>query len=241
MAWHTEMGGSKIGFPTTAWTQIRNARGIGEERKRGWDHLCLIYWKPVYAIIMSWVKDNEKAKDLTQDFFERQLSNPVVVTTADKRFGRFRVYLRNRLRFFLREQHKKARAKRTEASLDELAEEGREPADPGAGPFEEFMDRSLAETPAGRTRERLEDHYRATGKDKRLRVMGLRLDGRKVADIAREMGETEDTIKNELRAYRRDFHNTFLKVVRSTVDSDDLVKEEVRELERIIGGGRKKG
>ena len=44
-----------------------------------------------------------------------------------------------------------------------------------------------------------------------------------------------------MRAYKRDFRSMFLQVVRSTVDSDDLVKEEVRELERIIGDGRKKG
>jgi DNA-directed RNA polymerase specialized sigma24 family protein len=241
MAWHTEMGGSNIGFPTTAWTQIRNAQGVGEERERGWDHLGRMYWKPVYAIIMNWVKNNEKAKDLTQDFFERQLSNPAVVATADKSLGRFRVYLKNRLVFFLREQHKKARARLTEASLDVLVEEGQEPVAPGAGPFEEFMDRSLAETPGGRAKERLEDHYRATGKERRLRIMDLRVDGRKTFDIARETGESEDTVKNDVRAYKRDYGRMLLQIIRSTVDSDDLVEDEKGELDRIIGRGRQKG
>jgi hypothetical protein len=41
-----------------------------EERQRALEVLIAAYWKPVYKYIrLRWEKDNEQAKDLTQEFF----------------------------------------------------------------------------------------------------------------------------------------------------------------------------
>ncbi len=58
-------------FPATRWSLIVAARSAQpEERRRALEVLIAAYWKPVYKYIrLRWEKDNEEAKDLTQDFF----------------------------------------------------------------------------------------------------------------------------------------------------------------------------
>ena len=62
-------------FPATRWSLIVAARSAEpEERQRALDILIAAYWKPVYKYIrLRWDKDNEQAKDLTQEFFFRLL------------------------------------------------------------------------------------------------------------------------------------------------------------------------
>ena len=62
-------------FPATRWSLIVAARSAEpEERQRALEILIAAYWKPVYKYIrLRWDKDNEQAKDLTQDFFLRLL------------------------------------------------------------------------------------------------------------------------------------------------------------------------
>ena len=57
---------------STRWSVIEAARSEPEQRQRALDVLISAYWKPVYKYIRSALgKDQEEAKDLTQDFFVR--------------------------------------------------------------------------------------------------------------------------------------------------------------------------
>ena len=62
-------------FPATRWSLIVAARSAEpEDRQRALEILISAYWKPVYKYIrLRWDKDNEQAKDLTQEFFCRLL------------------------------------------------------------------------------------------------------------------------------------------------------------------------
>ena len=57
-------------FPATRWSLIMATRSAQpEERQRALEVLTAAYWKPVYKYIrLRWDKDNEQAKDLTQEF-----------------------------------------------------------------------------------------------------------------------------------------------------------------------------
>src|SRR6202035_1806405 len=65
-----------------------------EERQRALEVLIAAYWRPVYKYIrLRWEKDNEQAKDLTQDFFFRLLEKDFLATYDPQR-ARLRTFLR---------------------------------------------------------------------------------------------------------------------------------------------------
>ena len=71
----THMGGLADRFPVTRRSLLVAARSDdSDERRRALEVLIAAYWKPVYKYIrLRWQKDNEQAKDLTQEFFARLL------------------------------------------------------------------------------------------------------------------------------------------------------------------------
>jgi hypothetical protein len=94
---HDSNPGGNGGFPTTRWSLIVAARSQQtEERQRALNTLIAGYWKPVYKYVrLRWGKDNEQAKDLTQEFFARLLEKDflenydlgMIVGYATQRFG----------------------------------------------------------------------------------------------------------------------------------------------------------
>src|SRR5882724_743839 len=82
-------------FPPTRWSVIVAARSAEpEERRRALEVLIGAYWRPVYKYIrLRWGKDNEEAKDLTQDFFFRLLEKDFLASYEPQR-ARLRTFLR---------------------------------------------------------------------------------------------------------------------------------------------------
>src|SRR5262249_12995858 len=65
-----------------------------EDRQRALDTLIAAYWKPVYKYIrLRWNKDNDQAKDLTQEFFTRLLEKDFL-GSFDPNVARLRTFLR---------------------------------------------------------------------------------------------------------------------------------------------------
>ena len=95
MADDTSIGGPQHQFPSTHWSLIEGTRSAHpEERQRALDTLIRAYWKPVYKYIrLHWKKENEPAKDLTQDFFVRMLDRGLL-DRFDPSRARLRTYLR---------------------------------------------------------------------------------------------------------------------------------------------------
>ena len=89
------MGGARHQFPLTRWSVIEGARSSQlEQRQRALDVLVSAYWKPVYKYIrLHWGKQNEEAKDLTQDFFARLIEKNLL-DRFDPAKARLRTYLR---------------------------------------------------------------------------------------------------------------------------------------------------
>lgn len=97
----TVTGGQQGYFPTTMWTQVLSVkdRGSGDFRDK-LDYLIKLYWKPVYKYIKGWVKSNEAAKDLTQEFFTQFMIRDILKPVSPEK-GRFRTYLKALLKHFL--------------------------------------------------------------------------------------------------------------------------------------------
>jgi hypothetical protein len=97
-------------FPATRWSLIVAARSAApEERRRALEVLIAAYWKPVYNYIrLRWDKDNEHARDLTQDFFFHLLERDLLAT-YDPHRARLRTFLRVCIDHLIAHEDKAAR------------------------------------------------------------------------------------------------------------------------------------
>src|SRR5690349_8460871 len=91
-------------FVTTRWTRVLQARGKTAEADAALGELCEAYYRPVFAFVKFQTRDEEKAKDLTQDFFARLLKRQSLGEVNPAR-GRFRSYLLMSVKNFLRDMH----------------------------------------------------------------------------------------------------------------------------------------
>src|SRR3989442_155659 len=91
---------SRAGGPTPA-----------PEARAALEQLCQIYWFPLYAFIRREGYDCHRAKDLTQDFLGHILEAELF-RKADNRRGRFRSFLCESCRNFLKDEWRKGAAKK---------------------------------------------------------------------------------------------------------------------------------
>ena len=109
---HTEMGGTRGAFLTTHWTLIEDVKASPEKDRALIGLLLKTYWKPVYCYLRRKGRDNEQAKDLTQDFFHEVVLNRHLVGRADKDKGRFRSFLLYALNQYLINRDRDERAQK---------------------------------------------------------------------------------------------------------------------------------
>ena len=107
------MGGDNERFQTTAWTEIGAARTDDPERQKIIiERLIKNYWKPVYCFLRRKGYDNERAKDLTQGFFQEVVLTRGLIQRADASRGRFRTFLLSALEQYLARVHRKETAQK---------------------------------------------------------------------------------------------------------------------------------
>jgi RNA polymerase sigma-70 factor (ECF subfamily) len=87
-------------FAPTRWTQVLQARGESAEAQTALSELCAAYWQPVFSFIRRDGRDEETARDLTQEFFARLLARRGL-ETVERGHGRFRSYLLGAVKHFL--------------------------------------------------------------------------------------------------------------------------------------------
>ena len=88
----TAIGGEGNRFPSTQLSLLEAA--AGGLPNEALERVIALYWKPVYAFIrFKFRKDNEAAKDLTQEFFARALERDFFARFDPAKAG-FRTYLR---------------------------------------------------------------------------------------------------------------------------------------------------
>lgn len=108
----TRMGGTGSEFAPTQWTAIGQISSGQANSKDLVADLLTKYWKPVYCYLRYKGYDNEKAKDLTQGFFQKVVLGRELIRQADKAKGRFRTFLLFALERYLKSVHRKKTAKK---------------------------------------------------------------------------------------------------------------------------------
>jgi len=111
---YTDMGDTRETFLTTHWSLIDEVSSSDLDKNRALLGLLLSkYWKPVYCYLRRKGYNNEKAKDLTQEFFYEAVFGRGLIQKADESKGRFRSFLLIALnRFLINIKHKETAQKR---------------------------------------------------------------------------------------------------------------------------------
>ena len=240
---YTNMGGPGRHFLTTHWTLIEGIKSKADTDKALIGLLLDRYWKPVYCYLRHKGYDNERAKDLTQDFFHEVVLNRNMVQRAQQCKGRFRSFLLHALNQFLIDRTRQRQAlKRIPrdrlVSLDSLDPEAVPQTISHVGPEDSFnyawktalLDRVLSEVEEGCRRQGMEIHWNVF-RDKVVRPILENVEVPSLTEIcARYAVEDEAVASNMIITAKRRFQSELRKHIRNTVLSENQVDEELSEI-----------
>src|SRR5262245_19725099 len=169
----------RAAFAPTRWTLVLRAQGETPEARIALSELCEAYYQPVLRFLCREGREEDAARELTQEFFARVLASSGF-NNADPERGRFRSYLLGALKHFLADQRKREhRFKRgggvVAESLDAAESEENtgslQVADTSLPGPEAFFDREWALALMARALKALEKEFMAEDKARQFEVL----------------------------------------------------------------------
>lgn len=232
-------------FVTTQWTRVLEARGNSPEAKAALSDLCAAYYAPVFAFIRRDVREEDSARDLTQEFFARLLAKHGL-NSVEQSKGRFRSYLLGAVKHFLADTRDRANAvKRGSGQAHESIEPGTDtspglqlPDEHALSPDAEF-DKKWALTILDRALVALANENKIAGKSDQFETLKPWLTGDSdtlsQADAARQLGMNEGAIKVAIHRLRRRFRELVKAEIRQTLNDPSHAAEELACLIAALG------
>lgn len=233
---------SSHAFAPTRWTLILRARGETPESRAALGELCEAYYQPALRFLRREGRDEDTARELTQEFFARILGSGAF-EQADPERGRFRSYLLGALKHFLADQRKhEHRLKRGGGAVTESLDASPTDEDPGSVQVadtdtprpESFFDREWALAVMARGLDVLQQEFTTAGKADQFDALKPWLMGEaptmSQADAARQLGLTEGAVKVVIHRLRKRFRDTVRAEIAQTLRDPSLVDEELRHL-----------
>jgi RNA polymerase sigma factor (sigma-70 family) len=241
-----------VRFAATRWSVIL-AAGADEENpglaRAALAELCRIYWAPLYGFIRSRGYPVHDAQDLTQEFFARLIERRIY-TQVDQGKGKFRSFLLTSLKNFLTDTyHHKRRLKRGGAyeflplpaadaeSAETLFQDG---AAPGTMVSEDrFFERQWTEALLSTGLTRLAAEYELEGKGHLFQALEVFLVSSAHPlpthdQLAARLTMPAATVRSHVTRLRARYRSALRAEVRRTVDTEEEVDAELRELLRIL-------
>jgi RNA polymerase sigma-70 factor (ECF subfamily) len=236
-------------FAPTRWTQVLQARGESAEAQAALGELCAAYWQPVFSFIRHQGRDEETARDLTQEFFAHLLARHGLDTVQPSR-GRFRSFLLGGVKHFLADQYDRDQAAKRgggrrvvsiEAGTGASTTAELQIPDP-AGPVPDAVfDRQWAVTLIERALDVLAAELAAVDKGDHFDTLKPWLLGEveslSQADAARQLGMTEGAAKVAIHRLRKRFRELVKAEIAQTVDDAAQVQDELRYLLEVLSHG----
>ena len=242
------MGGAGEAFQTTHWSVVDRIREADQAASPDLaNDLLKKYWKPVYCFLRRKGYDNEKAKDLTQGFFQEVVLTRGLIERADRSRGRFRTFLLSALEQYLVRVHRKETAQKRVpkgklVQLDEI-----DPADlpePMSGLTAEqafgyawvsdLLDTMLAEVEAQCRSQGKTLHWQ-TFHDRVLRPIMENVPAPSLQEICDRYGiDSASKASNMIITVNRRFRATLKRHLRRAVADNADVEEELNELMQMF-------
>lgn len=231
-----------VAFTTTHWSVVLDAQGRSPAAEAALEKLCRTYWWPLYGFVRRQGCDPEEAQDLTQGFFALLLQRrDLDVIRREK--GRLRSYLLVSLKNFLAKARRRELAvKRGEGRalvpLDELL--AREHADlepTDSLSADRIFERRWALTLLEQVLTRLESEYRSAGNAKLFDCLKEFLSdelGRSQAEVAAELGMTENALKQAFHRLRQRYRQLLRDEIAQTVAVPGDVEDELRHFISVL-------
>ena len=231
-------------FATTQWTRVLAARGESPDARAALSDLCEAYYPPVLAFFRSWTRDDDRARDLTHDFFSRLLGGKGV-SGVDPQRGRFRSFLLGAAKHFLSDMRDRELAARRGGQYEHLplkpetdTSPGTEPPDPRAPQFAVTFDREWALTILKRALDALASQQKEHGQSRQFEVLKPWLTGDTEqptqAEAAAQLGMNEGTAKVAIHRLRRQFRELVKREIAQTLDNPAEVNDELGYLISIV-------
>jgi RNA polymerase sigma factor (sigma-70 family) len=210
-------------FVTTHWSVVLTAQGRSPAAQEALEKLCRSYWLPLYAFVRREGHPPEEAKDLTQEFFALLLERRDFDAVRREK-GRLRSYLLVALKHFLaNERHYESALKRGHGqqpiSLDEILAHQRSELEPAETlTAEQIYERRWALTLLEQVLARLGDEPNRTSQ----------------AEIARELGMSENAVKQAFHRMRERYRQILREEIAHTVATPAEIEDELRHLIAVL-------
>lgn len=225
-------------FTDTRWSLVERSRGEGETARVALSELCAAYYAPVHRFVLSWCRDEERAKDFTQDFFARVLAEQSLGEAKAER-GRFRSYLLGAVKHFLCASAESARTqKRGGAATHEALDV--ELSDARTLPPDALFDQQWALALLDTTLARVQSEMETEGKGTVFAVLKPWLAGQadhgQTASAAKSLGVTETAVRVLLHRLRVRFRETLRAEMAQTLGDGADVEAEMQHLFAALRG-----
>jgi RNA polymerase sigma-70 factor (ECF subfamily) len=228
-------------LPQTRWSMVLGA-GMGQDEAL--QALCNAYWYPLYVYVRRRGLSEEDAQDRVQGFLAGLLSRGAL-SSVTQEGGKFRAWLLTSMRHYLSDERARERALKRGGgvlplSLDWQSSEDRYKLEPAAvDDPEKLFVRRWALTLLRRATDTLGEEYRLSRKSARFEALSGVLTGegldKSYAELAADLGITEGAVKVEVHRLRKRYGRVLRREVADTLDSPDLVDEELRFLLASLG------
>lgn len=231
-------------FLTTHWSVVLTASRTDTTRARAaLEHLCRIYWYPIYHFVRRQGYAVHDAQDLTQEFFARLLEKHWIAR-ADQSRGRFRSFLLLVLKRFLAAEWRRANMQKRAGDRHWLplpldTAETRytsEPADNHTP--EQAFEKQWALTLLETVLRRLRSEYEQDGKGRLFESLKPCLMGagesQPYAALADTLKMSEGAVKVAVHRLRGRYREQLKAEIAHTVASPGDVEDELRHLLRVL-------
>lgn len=234
------------GFVATRWTLVLRARGRSPDAQAALSELCEAYYTPVLTFIRATVRDDDAARDLTQEFFARVLAGSAF-DRADPERGRFRSFLLGAVKHFLADARGRAAARKRgggevmvplEPGTD--TSPGLDVPDPRCSNVEIAFDRQWAFVLLDRALRQLEDGLASEGKAEQFAVLKPWLTGAAAqpqSEAAARLGLNESAVKVSIHRLRSRFRELVKREIAQTVRDSAEVTAELNYLIEVVARG----
>ena len=236
-------------FVTTRWTHVLATRGESPEAKMALSDLCAAYWTPVYRFLLRDGRDEDTARELTQEFFTRILAGSGFAHASPGQ-GRFRSYLLGAVKHFLGDLRDRERTLKRGGGLvtEPLPGDSGTDSSPGLQAIDAlaeipntYFDRQWAFALIDHALSRLSAEMDGAEKMNQYSVLKPWLVGDAAGlsqtAAATQLGMSEGAVKVAIHRLRKRFRELVREQIAQTVADPAETDSELRYLVEVLAAG----